>query len=177
MMQMDTQKDKKADKWVNEVWNTYSPQIYNLCRMNCDDKEDAKDVFQNVALRFCQNAKKIKYRDSVYPWLFQVFKNCFYDYVRFRQRLSPFSRVADTVGDYTALPAEKSVFYKAGNQGNDELNRAVGTLSTRDRELIDMIFQKGLSTNELSAHYGVSFNAIIKRRHSAIKRAKKALLG
>ena len=76
-----------------------------------------------------------------------------------------------------ALPAEKSVFYREGNQKNDELDRAVGSLSRRDRELIDLTFHKGLTTEELSALYGVSFNTITKRRKSAIKRARNVLLG
>ncbi len=177
MEQTIRNKDTKVDRWLEEMWRIYSPQIYNLCRMNCGSREDALDVLQNVALRFCQNAKKIKYGDSIYPWLFQVFRNCFYDYARHRQKQAPFSVVSDVMGDYMALPAEKSVFYREGNQKNDELDRAVGSLSRRDRELIDLTFHKGLTTEELSALYGVSFNTITKRRKSAIKRARNVLLG
>lgn len=177
MKRIDTQKDKKGDKWLEETWGTYSPQIYNLCRMNCANREDAMDVFQNVALRFCQHARTVEYTDSIYPWLFRVFRNCFYDYARFRQKLSPFSIISDNAVDYMALPVESSVFYKAGNQKNDELRRVVASLSRRDRELIDMTFHKGLTTEELSTLYKVSFSAIVKRRHSAIKRAKEVLLG
>lgn len=177
MEQTIRNKDTKVDRWLEEMWRIYSPQIYNLCRMNCGSREDALDVLQNVALRFCQNAKKIKYGDSIYPWLFQVFRNCFYDYARHRQKQAPFSIVSDVMGDYMALPAEKSVFYREGNQKNDELDRAVGSLSRRDRELIDLTFHKGLTTEELSALYGVSFNTITKRRKSAIKRARNVLLG
>ena len=177
MEQTIRNKDTKVDRWLEEMWRIYSPQIYNLCRMNCGSREDALDVLQNVALRFCQNAKKIKYGDSIYPWLFQVFRNCFYDYARHRQKQAPFSVVSDVMGDYMALPAEKAVFYREGNQKNDELDRAVGSLSRRDRELIDLTFHKGLTTEELSALYGVSFNTITKRRKSAIKRARNVLLG
>ena len=176
MEQTIRNKDTKVDRWLEEMWRIYSPQIYNLCRMNCGSREDALDVLQNVALRFCQNAKKIKYGDSIYPWLFQVFRNCFYDYARHRQKQAPFSVVSDVMGDYMALPAEKSVFYREGIQKNDELDRAVGSLSRRDRELIDLTFHKGLTTEELSALYGVSFNTITKRRKSAIKRARNVLL-
>lgn len=177
MMQTNTRKDKKGDRWLEEAWGTYSPQIYNLCRMNCANREDAKDVFQNIALRFCQSARNIEYGDSIYPWLFRVFKNCFYDYARLRQKVMPFSVVSDVVGDYMALPAERSVFYRRGNQKNDELQRVVASLSRRDRELIDLTFQKGLTTEELSTLYGASFSAIVKRRRSAIKRARAVLLG
>ena len=104
MEQTIRNKDTKVDRWLEEMWRIYSPQIYNLCRMNCGSREDALDVLQNVALRFCQNAKKIKYGDSIYPWLFQVFRNCFYDYARHRQKQAPFSVVSDVMGDYMALP-------------------------------------------------------------------------
>ena len=176
-MHANTQKDKKDDKWLEETWNTYSPQIYNLCRTRCGNKEDAKDIYQNVALRFCQSAQKIVYDESVFPWLMQVFRNCFYDHVRFRQKQSPFSMVADVVGDYMALPAERSIFYRPGNQRNDELKRALDSLSRRDKELIDLTFHKGLTSEELSVLYGVSVNTIVKRRHSAVKRARNVLLG
>ena len=176
-MHANTQKDKKDDKWLEETWNTYSPQIYNLCKARCGNKEDAKDIYQNVALRFCQSAQKIVYDESVFPWLMQVFRNCFYDHVRFRQKQSPFSMVADVVGDYMALPAERSVFFRLGNQRNDELKRALDSLSRRDKELIDLTFHKGLTSEELSVLYGVSVNTIVKRRHSAIKRTRNVLLG
>lgn len=176
-MRASKNKNTKNDEWVEEAWRTYSPQIYNLCKMSCGSCEDAKDVFQNVALRFFKYAKSIKYGDSVYPWLFRVFRNCFYDYVRFRQKMMPFSIASDVMGDYMSLPAESSVFYREGNQKNDDLLRVVNSLSSSDRELIDMAFHKGLSTEELSALYGVSFSAIAKRRKSAIKRARNVLLG
>ncbi|MBR6379838.1 MAG: sigma-70 family RNA polymerase sigma factor [Fibrobacter sp.] len=177
MVSTNKSNEEKTDEWLEKTWDSYSPQIYNLCRVKCGNKEDAMDVFQNVALRFCQNAKKIAYDDSIFPWLTAVFKNCFYDYVRFRQKLYPFSRASDIMGDYMNLSADRSVFFREGNKENDELNRAVGSLSERDRTLINLTFKKGLSTEELSVLYGVSANTIVKRRHSAIKRAKAALLG
>ena len=85
--------------------------------------------------------------------------------------------VADVVGDYMALPAERSVFFRLGNQRNDELKRALDSLSRRDKELIDLTFHKGLTSEELSVLYGVSVNTIVKRRHSAIKRTRNVLLG
>lgn len=177
MVQAKKSRQKKKDLWLEETWDSYSTQIYNLCKAKCGNREDARDVFQNVALKFCQNAGNVKYRDSIYPWLYQVFRNCFYDYVRDRQKTYPFSRVSDVMGDYMALPAERSLFFRRENQKNDELNRVVESLSRRDRELIDLAFQKGLTSEELSVLYGVSVNTIVKRRHSAVKRAKAVLLG
>ena len=176
MIQINATEEKKSDEWLEKTWNSYSLQIYNLCRTKCGNKEDAMDVFQNVALRFCQYAREIKYESSICPWLHQVFRNCFYDYVRNRQRQYPFSRASDVLGDYLAIPADRSVFFKRGNQRNDELDRAIGVLSDSDRKMIDMTFQKGLTAEELSALYGVSTNTIVKRRHSAIKRVRAALL-
>ena len=171
-------KSKQAqEEWVQKTWNSYSPQIYNLCKSKCMDKEDAKDLFQNVALRFCQNADKIMYQESVFPWLVCVLRNCFCDAARHKNREPTFSHVSDIMGDYKTLPVERSVFYKPGNCRNDELKRTVNRLSNEDRELIEMAFLKGLTTKELSAMYGVSFNAISKRRLSAIKRARRLFMG
>ena len=75
------------------------------------------------------------------------------------------------------IPQERSVFFKPGNVQNDELNRIVGSLSKDDKELIDLAFHKGLTSEEMSSMYGVSLNAICKRRHSAIKRARRVLIG
>lgn len=165
------------ERWVQETWKAYSPQIYNLCRSKCTNRDDAKDLFQNVALRFCQNAQKIMYQDSVYPWLIRVLRNCFYDAKRLRCKEPPFSCVSDVLGDYMALPQERSLFFQSGNVQNDELNRIVRSLSQADREVIDMAFHKGLTNEEMSAMYGVSLNAMSKRRHSAIKRARRVLIG
>ena len=79
MVQAKKSRQKKKDLWLEETWDSYSTQIYNLCKAKCGNREDARDVFQNVALKFCQNAGNVKYRDSIYPWLYQVFRNCFYD--------------------------------------------------------------------------------------------------
>jgi len=165
------------EEWVQKTWDTYSHQIYNLCRAKCTNQEDAKDLFQNVALRFCQNANKIMYQGSVYPWLVCVLRNCFFDSTRRKNREAPFTCVFDTVGDYMSIPLERSVFYKPGNIQNDELHRVVSLLPSSDKELIENSFLKGFSTEELSSMYGVSFNAISKRRLSAIKRARKTLIG
>ena len=177
MREIKNTKNRYSEKWVEQAWESYSPQIYNLCKMKCANREDARDVFQNVALRFCQNAQEIVYDKSIFPWLFRVFRNCFYDYVRSRQRESPFSKVSDVMGNYAALPEESSVFFKAGNKKNDELDRAVESLSPNDRFLIDMTFEKGLSIKEISMLCGLPLNTAAKRRYSAIKKARKALLG
>ena len=174
---MENQPKRDKEEWVQETWNAYSPQIYNLCKAKCTNREDAKDLFQNVALRFCQNAHKIMYQDSVYPWLIRVLRNCFYDSARLRYKEPPFTHVSDILGDYMTIPQERSVFFKPGNIQNDELNRIVGSLSKDDKELIDLAFHKGLTSEEMSSMYGVSLNAICKRRHSAIKRARRVLIG
>ena len=59
--------------WIESIWQRYSGTIYKLCVSKCKAEEDAKDLFQTVALKFCQNAASLKERRFFFHWFSCVF--------------------------------------------------------------------------------------------------------
>ena len=105
--------------WVGAVWEKYSYRIYKLCLQKCGTKEEADDLFQEVALRFCKKAGELKYGSHLLPWFNTVLLHCHYSEYRKKvtNREVPLSCLCEPKASYDgdddddafALPAKGSI--------------------------------------------------------------------
>lgn len=158
---------KDSPSWIETVWRLYSAKIYKLCEIKSDSVEDAKDLFQTVALKFCQNAHRLQGKTFTYQWLIRVLCNARCDMVTERHATYPMSKMADYVERLSALSEEKSVFYRPQNASEDyEILYSV--LNPLERMIVDLSYIGGFSSDELSSIVGLSAGAIRKRRLFAL---------
>lgn len=163
-------------KWVDAVWRSNANIIYKICESKCGSAEDAKDLFQTVALKFCQNAKSLKERSTVLPWMACVLHNAHCDMVAERHATYPMSQVAKKDDDFFALSEEKSIFFNVNDNSMEDVDGLLAHLSPFERMIVEMTYIGGVRTDEISAIVGISCNSIRKRRHFAINKIRATLL-
>lgn len=161
-------------KWVESVWKMNSAKIYKLCELKCDSAEDAKDLFQTVALKFCQNANKLQDKSYTYSWMLCVLRNAHYDMVAEKHNTYPMSQMQDYVKSATTLSEDKSVFYQ-GESPEIDCDRLMSVLKPLDRMIVEMSYIGGFSSEELCPILGISANAVRKHKHFAIAKLREKL--
>ncbi|MCF0215179.1 MAG: sigma-70 family RNA polymerase sigma factor [Fibrobacteraceae bacterium] len=165
--------------WVESVWKLHSDKIYKLCSMRCGGEDSADDLFQEVALKFCQNAGGVNSPDSILAWLAVVIRNCHYDYMRGKFHMNPVSCLSESERVfYEAAPNEKSVFFhKSREEENMENNvvRALAVLDPFERLLVDLCFCGGASTHEVGRILGISKSAVTKKRRKAVEKMRQKI--
>lgn len=167
--------NKKLPKWVESVWQLNSPKIYKLCEIKCGNVDDAKDLFQTIALKFCQNASQLVSKDYALPWLIRVLQNAFYDMVTNRNVEHTVLFVKEPMTAYSAIPEEEGLFFSNSKENLDDYDILLSILSPLDRMIIEMSYVGGFSCVEIGAVVGLSENAIRKRRHVGLEKLRQKL--
>lgn len=166
---------EESRKWVEKKWRDYSSQIYKLCEIKCKNTENAKDLFQTIALKFCQNAKKLQSGSFYFSWMSKVMRNSFYDMVVDGHLTSPVSQLNDVQALYDVFPEEKSVFFNQAEDCSEDFEAILQKLSAVDRLIVELFYIGDISTLEIANILGISQNAVRKRRHFALKQLREIL--
>ena len=173
---------KSLPNWVGSVWEKYSKRIYKLCRSKCTTKAEADDLFQEVALKFCQNANVLNNGTYLYPWLETVLLHCHYSEYRRMDgvRVIPISTVQETSAIYDELNL------KLHSMREDEINEeAIGNefeillneLTPLERMIVELSVTGGFNVREISRLIGLSKSNIVSRRMEAFKKMHVKMLG
>ena len=174
-MRSKTKTGEVSSDWMESVWRRNSDIIYKLCEVKCDSVEEAKDLFQTVALKFCQNAQFLRNRESLFPWLVRVTHNAHCDMVADRRSTYPMSAFGRKAEYFYGLSEERSVFYQEDREIAEDYDTLFSLLTPLERMIVEMTYVGGFPTEEISSVIGLSCNAVRKRRHFAIQKMRKAV--
>ena len=167
----------KAREWVEQAWKKHEAIIYRLCEIKCDNVEDAKDLFQTVALKFCSKGRDLMSLSDVLAWMVIVLHHTFLDSVKEKGRMSSLSVVAEKSLYYNPFREEDSLFFVPQDSVEvlDMLEKAMSVLNPVERMIVDMSFFGGIPLDMQSNILGLSGNAVRKRRCVALRKMRNML--
>ena len=162
-------------KTVEQLWKRHSEEIYTLCEQKCATAEDARDLFQTVALKFCENLQNLMDRADIMPWIITVVKNSYLDEALERNRMKTMTSICEDTPEYMPFSEENAAFYSrpATVEQKMFLFKTLGLLNPLERMLLEMRYLGGFSVHELSCILGLSENAVRKRRLHAFKKLRR----
>lgn len=160
---------------LEQFWKRHSEEIYTLCEQKCPTAEDARDLFQTIALKFCENLRNIMDRTDIMPWIITVMKNSYLDEVNERNRMKTMTSVLEDSPDYMPFSVEDAAFYSRPATAEQRmfLFKTLGLLTPLERMLLEMRYLGGFSVRELGGILGLSENAVRKRRLHAFKKLRR----
>ena len=172
-----SEEDMDDRQMVDFAWRRYSRQIYKLCEAKCGPGDDAKDLFQTVALKFCQNVEKLLNRQNMFPWLFTVLQHAYLDHLAANRRACLMSRVSEPAVEYGSFREEDSMCHEVGPDVEMLifLEESLKILTPLERMLVEMKYYGGFSVSEISRIIGLSENAVRKRRYIAFQKIRRRL--
>lgn len=174
-MAVQCEKNRSVQKWVETTWLELSPQIYKLCVKKCGKTEDAKDLFQDIALKFCKNAEKLMVRDKAFPWLIVVSRSCWSDMVEKKHSTFAASTLRDEPVPYDVLSENRSVFHNEKDSIAFDFDHCFLFLSPVERFIIKLMCIGRASCDEVAGILGLSTNSVRKRKHRAMKKIRAKL--
>lgn len=151
------------------IFASNSQRLFDYARRRTSSTADAADVMAETMLVAWRRIDEVPRGDDARLWLYGVARRVLANHRRaFRRRERLGQRLRDTVARVSIVPPER------GDE-LDELSRALGRLTTDERELILLASWEGLDSNEMATLLGVSSGAVRVRLHRARNRLRDAM--
>jgi RNA polymerase sigma-70 factor (ECF subfamily) len=164
---------RRGDRGAFEqLYTALHPSIYSFAARLLDDREEAKDVTQEVFLAAYRDLPRHRGALRVEPWLFRVTMNACYDRLRAR------ARRADTPLDEVSTLVDARDGYDQAAMAA-AVEAALRDMSPRYRAALILHDVQGLNRRELSEAMGVTWGTagvLLFRARAAFKKRVSALL-
>jgi RNA polymerase sigma factor (sigma-70 family) len=157
-LSMTEQKDSRT---VAELFELYSSDILRYAFSILRDIEEARDVLQDVFLKYQNHEKNFKRECNYKTWLFTITRNTCYN------RLKALKNVSGI---------EEMDFYPVNEVNIDDLislNIALNRLSPEENELIFLKDFEKYSYKEIAVLLGLSFDNVRVKLFRAKKKLRK----
>ncbi len=157
-------------------------RLWSFIQRRVHDRLDAEDILQDVFCELVIAYRLMKPIEEAGAWMFRVARNRIIDLVRRKKAIS-LNQTANATEDGSALRLENLL--PSPDAGPDseyarrlliaELEHALAELTPNQRAVFLAHEFEGRSFRELSAETGLSVNALLSRKHEAVKRLRRRL--
>ena len=154
------------------LYGDYHPAIYNLCARIVGDREEAKDLTQEVFIKAFSSPPAAGRSVKLRPWLYRVATNACFNHLRARNRIG---------GDGTTIGAARAPVDEYERAQTVALvEQSLGELNERYRTALVLRDLHGLPAGEIAEVMAVSRPAadvLVHRARAAFKTAFRKLGG
>ncbi|MCX7909636.1 MAG: sigma-70 family RNA polymerase sigma factor [Ignavibacteria bacterium] len=161
-----SQNNKKAEQAFTEIYNRYSNKVFAYILRTINNRTDAKDIFQEVFLRFFDACKNGTNATNILPYLIKIARNICLNYIRDKKTTVPFDESIGFIK--SSIDVEKSEI-------SELVTNALSILDYQSREIFVLHHYQNLTFNEISDIIGESL-AFVKTRYYRGKEKMKTFL-
>ncbi len=158
------------DETFIETLNNHRALIYKVCNLYCSDKEDRKDLFQEIVLQIWKSFKSFRHESSITTWMYRIALNTAITHFKMERKrpdhsLSLYGIEIPDINDYD----EKEELLK-------QLSVAIEQLDKIEKSIVLLYLEKK-SYDEISeitglskSNVGVKLNRIKTKLASTLNR-------
>lgn len=161
--------------WFHAALQRWERPVLRYALTLSGDLESARDAAQDTFLRLFR-AHPDGATEDLGKWLFTVCRNLITDLHRKNQRIVPMTSA--TAATLDALPDESPAAAPAAalekKEETSALRRMVSALPARERELVRLKFEAGLSYREIAAATGLTVSNVGYLLHQAVQGLRAA---
>lgn len=158
---------------AGEIFDRYSPRIYNFAYRFLKNSEAAEDATQEVFVKMLKYANQFQGDAKLSTWLFSITANLCRDHLRKAD-----NKTKESEETLLSLPATGEIAADEAmekRQDAERVREALGLLTPEQREAILLSRYQGLSYAEIAKIAGCSEGAVKTRVFRAMETLKKAL--
>ena len=155
---------------LESLLERHQGRVYRFGLKMCRDAEDAEDVLQDTLLAMARSVQDFRGASSISTWLYTIARN-FCIRKRRRSRFAPEETSLDA-GDAEAIGVADALSRTPedlliGKQVEAALDRAIGALDPKHREVLVLRDIEGLTAAEVGEVLGITPQAVKSRLHRA----------
>ena len=180
----DPKRPADQDRAIASAIERDRGHLWSFIRRRVHDQVDAEDILQDVFYELVVACRLMKPIEEAGAWMIRVARNRIIDLVRRKKAVSLNQPVA-TGSDDSNLRLESLL--PSADAGPDaeyarrlliaELEDALAELTPNQRAVFLAHEFEGRSFREIAAETGLSVNALLSRKHQAVKRLRQRLQG
>lgn len=151
---------QKSKTEFERIMNLYGNDVYRLAMVKVRNTEDAKDIYQNVFLRFFHSDHNFESDAHIKAWLLKVTANASIDFLR-------------SIWHTKVGVLDKEIPYM--DEDDRWIWNEVGKLPAKFRVAVHLFYYEGYSTEEIAEIMGEKPVTIRSRLNRARKMLKERL--
>ena len=140
----------------SELIDLYQIPLFRFCFYLCHDQSRAEDISQNTLIKALEKIHKLQEPEKFRPWLFQIARREFVDFVRSHRREE-------------IRPIEDEEMIQERNELSFEIRQILSTLEDDSQICLVLVDMEGYSYAEAAEIIGISEDALRSRLHRARK--------
>lgn len=150
----------------------YKERLYWHVRKIVLCHEDSDDVLQNVFVKVWQGLKEFRYEAKLYTWMYRIATNEALNFLEEKKR-----KVYGNAGEITEYLENtlESDLYFSGDKIQLELQKAILTLSERQRLIFNMKYFDDMSYDDIAEILDVAVGTLKATYHNAVKKIEEKL--
>lgn len=155
-----------AEIAFTEIYNRYSNTLYAFILRSVNNRNDAKDIFQETFLKFfnfCKNGNRVT---NILPFVLKIARNLCLNYYRDKKSVITFDESTGILQSVNDI--EK-------NEVSQMIENALALLDYNSREVIVLHHYQNLTFNEIAEVVGESL-ATVKSRYYRGREKLKTIL-
>ncbi|TWU02045.1 RNA polymerase sigma factor [Neorhodopirellula pilleata] len=191
----DSPGDLRLDEWLSDAVQCHQSRLLAYARGILRDRSSSQDAVQETFLQLCHKARQIvatpepptlaEFGQRLTPWLFKVCRTRVIDMQRKRtpQAFTSLPTRSDrgdddvsagvTVVDTSPTPDDVASMDEEQRRVAD----SIGTLTPRQREVLQLRIQSGLSYREIAEVTGLTPTNVGFHLHQAVNSLRQTLAG
>lgn len=162
-----------------QLYQQYAGVVLNLCFRLLRDREDAKDLTQEVFVRAFTDAGSFQHRAHPLTWLYRIATNLCLNHLRRKKRQEHYGSVLDgeLLFQNRLAPAPERPDEELERQEAQSLVwRALGSLPPAQRAVLVLQKYEGLSCQEIAKVLDCSVGSVQSRLHRAKENLARILM-
>ncbi len=165
-------REKQEQKAFRLLVDKYKERLYWHIRKIVISHEDTDDLLQNVFLKIWQGLEEFRNDSKLYTWMYRIATNEALNFLSEKNRKVYGN--SDEISVYLENTLESEVYF-SGDKIQKELQKAILTLSERQRLVFNMKYFDDLSYEDMAAVLGVAVGTLKATYHNAVKKIEESL--
>lgn len=165
-------REKKQEEAFRLLVNTYKERLYWHVRKILISHEDTDDVLQNVFLKIWQSLEEFRFDSKLYTWMYRIATNEALNFLNEKRRKVYGN--SDEISGFLENTLESDPYF-SGDDIQKELQKAILTLSDRQRVVFNMKYFDDMSYEDMAQVLNVAVGTLKATYHNAVKKIEANL--
>lgn len=166
------QREEREEHAFRLLVNKYRERLYWHIRKIVLSHEDTDDILQNVFVKIWQSLKEFRFESKLYTWMYRIATNEALNFLSEKRR-----KVYGNSGEISGFlenTLESDPFF-CGDDIQKELQKAILTLSDRQRVVFNMKYFDDMPYEDIAQVLEVAVGTLKATYHNAVKKIEASL--